>query len=110
LRPEIAQLSDRCRTLACFKADPIYCAIAAYHRSWERPNTMLADAVRATVAKDDAPNFSMPQDAYFDSGDTLTPDRDGALTASAVSSDDREPGLLRIPTIATSRSSASRPV
>jgi hypothetical protein len=37
-------------------------------------------------------NFSMPQDAYFDSGDTLTPDRDGALTAPAVSSDDREPG------------------
>jgi type IV secretory pathway protease TraF len=38
------------------------------------------------------PNFSMPQDAYFDSGDTLTRDRDGALTAAAVSSDDRERG------------------
>jgi hypothetical protein len=34
---QIAQLSDRCRTLACFKAGPIYCAIAAYHGSWERP-------------------------------------------------------------------------
>ncbi len=93
---QIAQLSERCRTLACFKADPIYCAIAAYHGSWERPNTMLADAVRATVAKSDAPNFSMPQDAYFDSGDlgsdALTPDRDDALAAPAVSSDDRERG------------------
>jgi hypothetical protein len=93
--PQIAQL-ERCRTLACFNADPIYCAIAAYHGSWERPNATLADAVRATVVKSDAANFSMPQDAYFDSGDigsdALTPDRDGALTAPAVSSDDREPG------------------
>ncbi|MGA8528713.1 MAG: hypothetical protein WB622_03300, partial [Acidobacteriaceae bacterium] len=36
------------------------------------------------------------QDGNFDSGDigsdTLTPDRDGALTAPVVSSDDREPG------------------
>ena len=64
--PQIAQL-ERCRTLACFNADPIYCAITAYHGWWERPNTMLADAVRATVAKTDAANFSMPQDAYFQS-------------------------------------------
>ena len=93
--PQIAQLG-RCRSLACFNADPIYCAIAAYHGSWERPNTMLADAVRATIAKSDAPNFSMPPDAYFDSGDigadALTPDRDGALTTAAVSFDDRERG------------------
>ena len=54
--------------------------------------TMFADAVRATVAKSDAPNFSLPQDAYFNTGDTLTPDRDGALTAPALSSDDRERG------------------
>jgi len=89
---QIAQLSERCKTLARFKADPISCAIAAYRGSWERPDTMFADAVSATVVKGDAPNFDMPQDAYFDSSDTLTPDRDGALTAPAVSSDDREPG------------------
>jgi hypothetical protein len=93
---QIAQLSERCKTLACFKADPIYCVIAAYRGSWERPNTMLVDAVRATVAKCDATNFDMPQDAHFDSGDigsdALTPDRDGALAASALSSDDRERG------------------
>jgi hypothetical protein len=89
---QIAQLGERCRSPACFKADPIYCAIAAYHGSWERPNTIFVDAVRATVAKSDAPNFSVPQDAYFDSGDTLTRDRDGTLAAPAVSSDDRERG------------------
>jgi hypothetical protein len=49
---QIAQLSDRCRTLACFKADPIYCAIVAYHGSWERPNTMFADAAKTTVVKE----------------------------------------------------------
>jgi hypothetical protein len=42
------------------------------------------------------PNFSMPQDAYFNPGDirsdALTPDRDGALTAPVVSSNDRERG------------------
>jgi len=57
---------------------------------------MFADAVKATVVKGDAPNFDMPQDGNFDSSDiashTLKPDRDGALTAAAVSSDDRERG------------------
>jgi hypothetical protein len=93
---QIAPLRRRCKTVARFKADPIYCAITAYHGSWEQPDTMFADAVKATVVKGDAPNFSMPQDAYFDSGDigsdALAPDRDGAPTAPAVTSDNREHG------------------
>jgi hypothetical protein len=62
---QIAQLRERCKTLARFKADPIYCVIAAYLGSWERPDTMFAEVVKATVVKSDAPNFDMPQDAHF---------------------------------------------
>src|SRR3984957_7593652 len=93
---QIAQLIKRLTAIPHFKADHLYCAIAVYRGSWERPDTMFADAVKATVVKGDAPNFDMPQDGDFDSSDivsnTLKPDRDGALTAAAVSSDDRERG------------------
>jgi hypothetical protein len=84
---QIAQLYERCQTLPRF-TDPLYCAIAAYHGSWERPDTTFADAVRATVVKGDAPNFDMPKDAYFDSGD-IGSDK---VTAPTVPSDDRERG------------------
>ena len=43
---QIAQFAERCKTLSRFKADPIHCAIAAYHGSWERPDTVFADAVK----------------------------------------------------------------
>jgi hypothetical protein len=91
---QIAQLVERCTAIPHFKADPLYCAIAVYRGSWERPDTMFADAVKATVVKGDAPNSDMPQDGNVDSSDiashTLKPDRDGALTAPPLSSDDRE--------------------
>ena len=74
---QIAQLAERCKALSRLKADPIYCAIAAYHGSWERPDFAFADGVKATVAKGDAPNFDLPNDAYFAAnnvaGDALTP-------------------------------------
>jgi hypothetical protein len=93
---QIAQLGERCKTLPRFKADPIYCAIAAYRGSWERPDITFAEAVKATVMKGDAPNFDMPKDAYFDSSETasepLAPGPNAALTAPAVTSDDRERG------------------
>ena len=93
---QIAQLVERCTAIPHFKADPLYCAIAIYSGSWERPDTMFADAVKATVVKGDAPNFDMPQDGNFDSSDiashTLKPDRHGGLTAPALSSEDRERG------------------
>src|ERR1700686_4596141 len=92
---QIAQLVERCTAIPHFKADPLNCAIAVYRGSWERPDTMFADAVKASVVKGDAPNFDMPQDGDFGSSDnasTLKPDRDGALTAPALSSDDRERG------------------
>ena len=54
---------------ATSKPDPIYCAIAVFRGSWDRPDTRFADAVRATVEKGNAPNFDMPKDAYFDAND-----------------------------------------
>ena len=93
---QIAQVIERCTAIPHFKADPLYCAIAVYRGSWERPDTIFADAVKASVVKGDAPNFDILQDGDFDSSDiashTLKPGRDGAQTAPALSSDDRERG------------------
>src|SRR5215467_11012254 len=66
----ITQLIERCKTAS--KPDPIYCALAAYRGSWDRPDTRFADTVRATVKKHNAPNFEMPKNAYFDASDTAS--------------------------------------
>jgi hypothetical protein len=88
---EIAQFVERCKTTS--KPDPIYCAIAVYHGSWERPDEWFANDVRATVTKGNAPNFEMPNDGYLDAGDVAahaTPaDRDAVPTGSLSSPDDR---------------------
>jgi hypothetical protein len=57
---QIAQLAERCKTSSHFNGNPIYCAIAAYRGSWERPDNAFADAVRTSVANNDAPDFEMP--------------------------------------------------
>jgi hypothetical protein len=57
---EIVQLAERCKTSPHFNVDPIYCAIAAYRGSWERPDNAFAAAVRTSVANNDAPDFEMP--------------------------------------------------
>ena len=91
---QITQLAERCKTTS--KPDPLYCAVAAYHGSWDRPDTQFADAVRATVEKGNAPNFDMPKDAYFDASDiaseTPLPGPHAALTTSAPTPDDRARG------------------
>jgi hypothetical protein len=91
---QLTQLAERCKTTS--KPDPIYCAVAAYRGSWDRPDNRFADAVRATVGKGNAPNFDMPKDAYFDASDvasqTLTPGPHAALSAPAMTPDDRERG------------------
>ena len=91
---QITQLAERCKTTS--KPDPLYCAVAAYHGSWDRPDTQFADAVRATVEKGNAPNFDMPKDAYFDASDiaseTPIPGPHAALTTSAPTPDDRARG------------------
>ena len=90
----ISKFAERCK--ATSKANPIYCAIAAYRGSWDRPDAGFADAVRITVEKGNAPNFDMPKDAYFDANDvtleTLTPRPHPALTAPETTSDDYERG------------------
>jgi hypothetical protein len=63
---EIAQLAERCKTSPHFNGDPIYCAIAAYRGSWERPDNAFAAAVRTSVAKNDAPDFEMPAETSGD--------------------------------------------
>jgi hypothetical protein len=92
---QIAQLGERCETIAGFKADPIHCAIAAYRGSWDQPDNGFADAVRATVSKGDAPNFDMPKGTNFDLGDvgvTIAPPVLNATAAPTVAPDDRQRG------------------
>jgi len=77
-------------------ADPVYCGIAAYRGSRERPDIKFADAVRATVEKGNVPNLDMPKDAYFDPADlkseTATHGPKVAPNTPAATPDDRERG------------------
>jgi hypothetical protein len=90
----ISKFAERCK--ATSNADPIYCAIAAYRGSWDRPDKGFAGAVRIIVEKGNAPNFDMPKDAYFDADDvtleTVTPHPLPASTAPEMTPDDRERG------------------
>jgi hypothetical protein len=90
---EIAQLGERCKTSPRFKGDPIYCGIAAYHGAWDRPDNAFADAVRISVAKNDAPDFEMPRDPGFDFADVgsaTPPASHDTATASPLAPDDRQ--------------------
>jgi hypothetical protein len=92
---QIAQLSERCKTIPRFKADPIHCAIAVYRGSWDRPDTGFADAVRTSVAKGDAPDFDMPKDINFDFADVgaaVPPPSLDATAPPTIAPDDRQRG------------------
>jgi hypothetical protein len=91
---QIAQLAELCRASSRSKGDPIRCAIAAYHGSWERPDASFADAVGTSVAKNDAPDFEMPSSAGIETADSSSQQstRDAA-TASSAAPDDRERAL-----------------
>ena len=67
---QITRLAERCKMAS--RPDPIYCAIAVYRGSWDRPGTRFADAVRATVEKGNTPNFDLPKDAYLDASDVAS--------------------------------------
>ena len=69
---QIAQFADLCRTSPRSKGDPIYCGVAAYHGSWERPDNGFANAVRTTVSSNDAPDFEMPAGTEIDTADIGT--------------------------------------
>jgi hypothetical protein len=66
---QIAQFAELCRTSTRSKGDPIHCAVAAWHGSWERPDNGFADAVRTTAAKDEAPDFEMPAGVGIETAD-----------------------------------------
>jgi hypothetical protein len=113
---QIAQLAELCRTSSRSKGDPIHCAVAAWRGSWERPDNGFADAVRTSVAKNDAPDFEMPSGAGIEtaeSGSSQRPARDAA-TASSVASDDREralqSALFPITSVTSGHSSNDSPV
>lgn len=91
----IGKLADCCKAHPRLKGDPTLCAVAVYHGSWERPDVRFAEAVMATAAKGDAPNFDMPKDTSIElldigSDTTLPPSDLQPSTASA--SDERERG------------------
>ena len=93
---QIVQLRTRCEAKGRMDVDPTSCALAAYHGSWERPDTRFAAAVRASVANGDAPDFDMPGDMGLAFRDVVL---DLDAPASAVLSsrplpvaDDRERG------------------
>jgi hypothetical protein len=74
---QIAQLVERCKAAPSFKADPVRCAIAAYHGSWDRPDNKFADVVAMSAVNGDAPNFDMTGNTDVGSGQ-LTPEVRGA--------------------------------
>lgn len=66
---QITQFAELCSASTHSKGNPTHCAVAAYHGSWERPDNRFADAVRATVANNDAPDFEMSAGAGIDTAD-----------------------------------------
>jgi len=93
---EIAQLAERCKTSTHSNRDPIYCAIAAYRGSWERPDNAFAETVRTSVANNDAPDFEMPETGGHAAKvrPAPRPPFHDTATAPPVAPDDRERARL----------------
>jgi len=95
---QIAQLAEHCKTSPHLSDDPIYCAIAAYHGSWERPDNAFAHAIRTSVANNDAPDFEMPPEPGGDAAEVRPALRprfhDTATAAPHAAPDDRERARL----------------
>jgi hypothetical protein len=92
---QITQLIDRCKTVPSFKADPVHCAVAAYHGSWDHPDNKSADAVATSAANGDAPNFDMPDSTDVGSGELVPEARvagQHASTTSPGAPDDQQRG------------------
>jgi hypothetical protein len=89
----IAKLADRCKVHPRLKTDPNFCAVAVYRGSWQQPDVKFAQAVAATVAKGDAPNFDMLKDAtieLLDIGSETPPP--SSLLGSIAASEERDGG------------------
>jgi hypothetical protein len=110
---QIADLAERCKASSHSNRDPIYCAIAAYRGSWERPDNAFAEAVRTSVANNDAPDFEMPAEASSDTAKVRTAPRPpfgDTATAPPVAPDDRERARLSPLFPVKSRSSDRSPI
>jgi hypothetical protein len=68
---QINQFTARCEANSQSDPDHTFCAVAAYHGSWKRPDTAFARAVRATFSNNAAPNFDMPKEAGIKIWDAL---------------------------------------
>jgi hypothetical protein len=110
---QIDRFADLCRTSNRSKGDPIHCAVAVYHGSWERPDNNFADAVEASVANNDAPDFEMPDGPGIDTADigssrqSASHDTATAIPSAAPNDDERARESSLFP--ATSRSSERSP-
>jgi hypothetical protein len=94
---QIAELAERCKTSPHFNGDPIYCAIAAYRGSWERPDNAFAAAVRTSVVNNDAPDFEMPAETGGDAAKVRSAGRPAfqdTPMAPPAAPDDREHARL----------------
>ena len=92
---QIDRLAGRCKAMPLLKDDPTHCAVAAYRGSWSDPDSRFADAVMASVANSDAPNFDMPKDTGLEFLDVAAdaPGRPEAVSPEpAIPLDDRKRG------------------
>jgi len=92
---QIDRLTDRCKAVPLLRDDPTHCAVAAYRGSWSDPDSKFADAVMASVANGDAPNFDMPRDTgmeFLDVASDASAPPKAASPAPAAPHDDRERG------------------
>jgi hypothetical protein len=92
---QIAQFAERCETSPRLKGDPICCAIAVYRGSWERPDNGFANAVRTSVANNDAPDFEMPANTRIDAAGMRAAPQSAlhnTTTPPPAALDDRERG------------------
>ena len=90
----MAKLVDWCNTHRRLKNDPIFCAVAVYRGSWEQPDVKFAEAVIASAAKGDAPNF-LPKDInveFLDIASETPPPSDDPFLGSVSASEARERG------------------
>jgi Transglycosylase SLT domain len=85
----IARLADRCETRRRPKTDRLFCAVAAYHGSWEQPDVKFAEAVIASSAKGNTPNFDMPNDINVElldiASEAAAPSNDSVLGSVSAS-------------------------
>ncbi len=91
----VAKLADRCKAHPRLKGDPTFCAVAVYRGSWDRPDVKFAEAVMATAAKGDAPNFDMPKDTsieFLDIGSDTTAPPDEPTSGPDTASNEQERG------------------